>query len=105
MLLFPLRLKLSLLTSVLLIGTIGTVSLLVTDRLTDAIEEQARERVQFMAFNLAENARDAMLAQEELVLDQLLRSVAQPPWPRPRPARPPQRSHPAAASTSRGSMR
>lgn len=79
MLLFPLRLKLSLLTSVLLIGTIGTVSLLVTDRLTAAIEEQARERVQFMAFNLAENARDAMLAQEELVLDQLLRSVAQQP--------------------------
>jgi adenylate cyclase len=78
-LLFPLRLKLSLLTSVLLIGTIGTVSLLVTDRLTDAIEAQARERVQFMAFNLAENARDAMLAQEELVLDQLLRSVAQQP--------------------------
>jgi adenylate cyclase len=78
-LLFPLRLKLSLLTSVLLIGTIGTVSLLVTARLTEAIEEQARERVQFMAFNLAENARDAMLAQEELVLDQLLRSVSQQP--------------------------
>jgi adenylate cyclase len=78
-LLFPLRLKLSLLTSVLLIGTIGTVSVLVIDRFTEAIEVQARERVQFMAVNLAENARDAMLAQEELVLDQLLRSVAQQP--------------------------
>jgi len=78
-LIFPLRLKLSLLASVLLVGTIGTISFLVLERLTAAIEGQARERVLFMAVNLADNARDAVLAQEELIIDQLLRSVSQQP--------------------------
>jgi len=76
---FPLRLKLALLASLLLIGTIGTVSLLVLERLTATVEHEARERLLFMATNLADNARDAVLAQEELVVDQLLRTIAQQP--------------------------
>jgi len=52
---------------------------LVVERLTAAIEEQARERVQLMAVNLAATARDPFLAQEDLTIDQLLGSIAQQP--------------------------
>ena len=53
---FPLRVKLALLASLLLVGGIGTVSLLVLERSSEALEAEARKRGRFLAWSLAQNA-------------------------------------------------
>jgi class 3 adenylate cyclase len=75
----PLRLKLSLMTSVLLVGTIGTVSLLVLQDTRGAIESEARARARYMAVNLARDARTATLLENDIALSALLVSAAQEP--------------------------
>jgi adenylate cyclase len=75
----PLRLKLSVMTSILLIGTIGTVSILVLQDTRRAIEEEARTRARYMALNLARDARKATLLEDDIELEELLQSVAQEP--------------------------
>ncbi|MBW2280759.1 MAG: HAMP domain-containing protein [Deltaproteobacteria bacterium] len=72
----PLRLKLALLASVLLVAGIGTVSLLLLDRSSEALETEARKRGRYMASSLARNARDAVLLEDDLVLSGLLGTVA-----------------------------
>lgn len=73
---FPLRLKLALLASLLLVGGIGTVSLLVLDRSSEALEAEARKRGRFLAWSLAQNASAPVLEQDDLVLAGLLETVA-----------------------------
>jgi class 3 adenylate cyclase len=75
----PLRLKLSLMTSVLLVGTIGTVSFLVLQDTRSAIESEARARGVYMAGNLARDARKAALLDDDVALEALLQSVASEP--------------------------
>ena len=72
----PLRVKLALLASVLLVAGIGTVSLLLLDRSSEALETEARKRGRYMASSLARNARDPVLLQDDLVLSGLLGTVA-----------------------------
>jgi len=76
---FPLGLKLSILTGVLLVAGTATVSLMLLERTTDAIEAEAQKRGRFMTMNLARNARDPALLDDDLVIQQLLESVAQEP--------------------------
>jgi len=75
----PLRLKLSLMTSFLLMATIGTVSLLVLQNTRGAIESEARSRGRYMAENLARDARKATLLEDDIGLESLLVSVAGEP--------------------------
>ncbi len=73
---FPLRVKLALLASLLLVGGIGTVSLLVLERSSEALEAEARKRGRFLAWSLAQNASAPVLEQDDLVLSGLLETVA-----------------------------
>jgi adenylate cyclase len=68
---FPLGLKLSILTGVLLVVGTATVSLILLERTTEAIEAETVKRGRFMTMNLARN--------DDLVIQQLLESVAQEP--------------------------
>lgn len=72
---FPLRVKLALLASLLLVGGIGTVSLLLLDRSSEALELEARKRGRFLASSLAQNASAPLLEQDDLVLASLLETV------------------------------
>jgi adenylate cyclase len=74
---FPLRLKLALVTSVLLGFAIGTVSLLVLRQSRDALEGEARKRGAAIARSLAGNARVPLLEQDDVVLGQLLETISQ----------------------------
>lgn len=73
----PLRLKLSLLTSILLVAGIGTVSFLVLDRSRGALEAEAEKRAISIARNLARNARLPVLEEDDVVLTGLLSAVSQ----------------------------
>ena len=73
---FPLRFKLALLSSLLLVGAIGTVSLVVLDRSARALADEAGKRAVVLAQQLARNAREPMLLQDDLMLSQLLESLA-----------------------------
>jgi adenylate cyclase len=73
---FPLRLKLSLLASILLVLGIGTVSWLLLETSSDALEQEARKRGRFMALNLARAARDPLLLDDDVVMASLLDAVA-----------------------------
>ena len=53
---FPLRLKLALLTGSLLGVAIATVSLLMLNLLSESIESEARKRGEFLLSQLADNA-------------------------------------------------
>ena len=74
---FPIRLKLALVTSALLIVGISTVSALVLDRSREALAEEAQKRGVSLARNLARSAREPVLLQEDLIVANLLASVAQ----------------------------
>lgn len=74
---FPLRLKLALLTSLLLFAGIATVSALVLDRSRDALVSEARKRGVSLAHNLAREARQPVLLDDDLTLANLLASVAE----------------------------
>ncbi len=76
---FPLRLKLALLTGSLLGVAIATVSLLMLNLLSESIESEVRKRGEFLVAQLADNARDPLLLQDDLVLGQLLERVAREP--------------------------
>jgi adenylate cyclase len=73
---FPLRFKLALLSSLLLVGAIGTVSLVVLDRSARALADEAGKRAVVLAQQLARNAREPMLLQDDLMLSNLLESLA-----------------------------
>jgi adenylate cyclase len=73
---FPLRLKLALLASALLVAGIGTVSLLVLDQSSEALENEASKRAIFIAKQLARNVRDPVLLEDDLVTSQLLETTA-----------------------------
>ena len=73
---FPLRVKLALLASLLLVGGIGTVSLLLLERSSEALEAEARKRGRFLASSLAQNASAPLLEQDDLVVSGLLETVA-----------------------------
>jgi len=74
---FPLRVKLALLAIGLLVVGIGTVALLLLEQSSEALELEARKRGQFLAESLARNARDPMLLEDDLVLGQVIETVAQ----------------------------
>jgi adenylate cyclase len=74
---FPLRVKLALLASGLLVAGIATVALLLLEQSSQALELEARKRGQFLADSLARNARDPMLLEDDLVLGQVIETVAQ----------------------------
>ena len=73
---FPLRFKLALLSSLLLVAAIGTVSLVVLDQSARALADEAGKRAIVLAQQLARNAREPLLLQDDLMLSQLLESVA-----------------------------
>ncbi|MCP4002606.1 MAG: HAMP domain-containing protein [bacterium] len=74
---FPLRLKLAILASVLLIAGVGTVSVLVFEQSSEAIENEARKRGEFLTRQFADNARDPLLLEDDLVLAKLVQTVAE----------------------------
>ncbi len=74
---FPLRLKLALVTSVLLGLAIGTISLLVLRQSREALETEARKRGTSLALNLAHSARVPLLEQDDVMLAQLLETISQ----------------------------
>ena len=69
---FPLRFKLALLSSVLLVGAIGTISLVVLERSAQALADEAGKRAVVLAQQLARNAREPLLLEDDLRLSQLL---------------------------------
>jgi adenylate cyclase len=73
---FPLRFKLALLSSLLLVAAIGTVSLVVLDQSAQALAAEAGKRAVVLAEQLARNAREPMLLEDDLRLSQLLESIA-----------------------------
>ena len=73
---FPLRLKLALFTSALLVAGIGTVSALMLDLSRTALEGEARKRGETLASNLSRNARDPVLLEDDIVLAKLLETVS-----------------------------
>jgi adenylate cyclase len=73
---FPLRVKLALLASLLLVGGIGTVSLLLLERSSEALEAEANKRGRFLASSLAQNAAAPLLEQDDLVVSGLVETVA-----------------------------
>ncbi len=72
---FPLRLKLALVTSTLLLASIATVAWLLDQQYTQALETEARKRGLYIAQSLARNARDPVLLQDDVVIGKLLESV------------------------------
>jgi adenylate cyclase len=73
---FPLRRKLALLASALLVAGIGTVSWLVLDLSSEALENEVRKRAVFLAEQLARNVRDPVLLENDLVTGLLLETTA-----------------------------
>jgi adenylate cyclase len=73
---FPLRFKLALLSSLLLVVAIGTVSLVVLDQSARALADEAGKRAVVLAQQLARNAREPLLLQDDLMLSQLLESIS-----------------------------
>jgi adenylate cyclase len=73
---FPLRFKLALLSSLLLVAAIGTVSLVVLDQSARALADEAGKRAVVLAQQLARNAREPMLLEDDLMLSQLLETIA-----------------------------
>ena len=61
---------------VLLIAGVGTVSMLVFQQSSEALEAEARKRGVFLTRQLADNARDPLLLEDDLVLTKLLRTVS-----------------------------
>jgi class 3 adenylate cyclase len=76
---FPLRYKLALLTSVLLVAGISTVSYLVFQQSRAALEIEIGKRGSAIAQTLARSARDPLLLRDELQLTQLVESIAAEP--------------------------
>ncbi len=74
---FPLRLKLALLISALLLVGISTVSVLVLEQSRDALISEAEKRAIALARHLARNARDPLLLDDDLVLGKLVGGAAQ----------------------------
>jgi len=74
---FPLRLKLALLASLLLVAGIGTVTVLLLSQSTGALEQEASKRGRYLAESLGRNARNALLLQDDVVLERLLETVVQ----------------------------
>ena len=74
---FPLRIKLALLTSLLLVAGIGTVSFLVLNQSSSALVDEAQKRGAAVARDLARNVRDPLLLEDDLVLQRLITTVAQ----------------------------
>jgi adenylate cyclase len=74
---FPLRFKLALLTSLLLVASVGLVSLLLLRQSSQALESEARKRGELLSEQLARNARDPYLLEDDLVLSQLVRSATE----------------------------
>ncbi len=74
---FPLRLKLALLTSALLLASIATVSMLMLEQSRDALIGEAEKRAIALARHLARNARDPLLLEDDLVLGKLVEGAAQ----------------------------
>lgn len=74
---FPLRFKLAMLASGLLVVGTGAVALLLLQQSSDALEKEARKRGQFLAESLAKNARDPALLEDDLVLGRVVETVAQ----------------------------
>jgi uncharacterized membrane protein affecting hemolysin expression len=73
---FPLRFKLALLASLLLVAAIGTISLIVLDQSAQALAAEAGKRAVVLAEQLARNAREPLLLEDDLTLSQLLESIA-----------------------------
>ncbi len=73
---FPLRVKLALLSSRWLVAAIGTVSLVVLDQSAQALAAEAGKRAVVLAEQLARNAREPMLLEDDLRLSQLLESIS-----------------------------
>jgi adenylate cyclase len=73
---FPLRFKLAILSSVLLVGAIGTISLVVLERSAQALADEAGKRAIVLAEQLARNAREPLLLEDDLTLSQLLETIA-----------------------------
>lgn len=73
---FPLRFKLALLSSLLLVAAIGTISLVVLDQSAQALAAEAGKRAVVLAEQLARNAREPMLLEDDLRLSQLLESIS-----------------------------
>jgi class 3 adenylate cyclase len=73
---FPLRLKLALFTSALLVAGIGIVSALMLDLSRSALEEEARKRGESLVKNLGRNARDPVLLEDDVVIAKLLETVS-----------------------------
>ncbi|HTO71496.1 MAG TPA: adenylate/guanylate cyclase domain-containing protein [Myxococcota bacterium] len=73
---FPLRFKLALLSSLLLVVAIGTVSLVVLDQSARALADEAGKRAVVLAQQLARNAREPLLLEDDLMLAQLLGTLS-----------------------------
>ncbi len=73
---FSLRFKLALLSSILLVGAIGTISLVVLERSSQALADEAGKRAIVLAQQLARNAREPLLLEDDLTLSQLLQTIA-----------------------------
>lgn len=73
---FPLRLKLALFATSLLVVGIALVATLLYNSFSGALENEARKRGRFIAENLAQNARQAILLEDDVVLGKLLDDVA-----------------------------
>jgi adenylate cyclase len=76
---FPLRYKLALLTSALLVAGIGTVSYLVFQQSRAALENEVGKRGVAIAQTLARSARDPLLLRDDLQLQQLVANIAAEP--------------------------
>jgi adenylate cyclase len=73
---FPLRFKLALLASLLLVAAIGTISLIVLDQSAQALAAEAGKRAVVLAEQLARNAREPLLLEDDLTLSQMIESIA-----------------------------
>jgi adenylate cyclase len=76
-LIFPLRLKLALLSSILLVGGVATASVLLLTQSRLALESEITKRGVALVHNLARNATQPILLGEDLVVDQLLQTVSE----------------------------
>lgn len=72
----PLRLKLALFTGLLLVGGIGIVSVIYQQRMGEALTEEAQKRGRSIAKNLAADARERVLLEDDLTLESLVKSSA-----------------------------
>lgn len=73
---FPLRLKLALFTSAFLAIGIATVSVLILQLSKGALQAEALKRGESLASNLARNARQPVLLEDDVVIAKLLETVS-----------------------------